>query len=133
MGATLGATQTNNLRMLRTRMDNRGRCVLGHGLIQPRTPVRASTDLKAGSSSPSERARPEAPTQTGRQGPFSRPWEPRRAASREIAQFVARQLVIMPEPVRPGRARAPGQGLFSQLTGQDSREWLDTCATALAA
>ncbi len=56
----------------------------------------------------------------------------RRTAPREVAQFVARQLVMMPEPVRSGLARAPGQGLFSQLTGQDSRDWLDTCTTAPA-
>ena len=33
LGATLGATRMNNLRMLRTRLDNRERRARGHGLI----------------------------------------------------------------------------------------------------
>ena len=30
LGATLGATRMNNLRMIRTRLDNRERCARGH-------------------------------------------------------------------------------------------------------
>jgi hypothetical protein len=61
LGATLGATRMNTLGMLRTHLDNGG----GEPQVtdwseQSRTPVRASTDLKAGGSSPSERARPQA-------------------------------------------------------------------------
>jgi len=56
----------------------------------------------------------------------------RRTAPREIAQFLTRQLLTMPEPVRSGLGRAPGQVLFSQLTGRDSRDWLDSCAAAPA-
>ena len=33
VGATLGATRMNNLRMIRTRLDNRERRVRGHELI----------------------------------------------------------------------------------------------------
>ena len=54
----------------------------------------------------------------------------RRTAPREVAPFIARQLLTMAEPLRSGLARAPGQGLFTQLTGHDSHDWRETCATA---
>ena len=56
----------------------------------------------------------------------------RRTVPREVAQFITRQLLTMPEPVRSGLARAPGQALFSQLTGHDSHDWLQACVTAPA-
>ena len=56
----------------------------------------------------------------------------RRTAPREVAQFITRQLLTMPEPVRSGLARAAGQALFSQLTGHDSNDWLQACVTAPA-
>ena len=56
----------------------------------------------------------------------------RRSAPREVAQFVARQLVRMPEPLRSGLGRAHAQMLFSQLTGRDDHDWLEACDTAPA-
>ena len=56
----------------------------------------------------------------------------RRTVPREVAQFITRQLLTIPEPVRSGLARAPGQALFSQLTGRDSNDWLQACVTAPA-
>ena len=56
----------------------------------------------------------------------------RRSAPREVAQFIARQLVRMPEPLRSGLGRAHAQVLFSQLTGRDDHAWLEACETAPA-
>ena len=56
----------------------------------------------------------------------------RRTAPRQVVPFIARQLLTMAEPLRSGLARAPGQGLFSQLTGHGSHDWGETCATVPA-
>lgn len=56
----------------------------------------------------------------------------RRTAPRELAQFVARQLVTMPEPVRSGLGRAHHETLFSDLTGQAEHDWVTMCDTAPA-
>jgi ParB family chromosome partitioning protein len=56
----------------------------------------------------------------------------RRTAPRELAQFVARQLVTMPEPVRSGLGRAHHQMLFSELTGHADSDWVSICETAPA-
>jgi ParB family chromosome partitioning protein len=56
----------------------------------------------------------------------------RRTAPRELAQFVARQLVTMPEPVRSGLGRAHHQMLFSELTGHAESDWVTICDTAPA-
>ena len=56
----------------------------------------------------------------------------RRTAPRELTQFVARQLVTMPEPVRSGLGRAHHQTLFSQLTGRSDADWVTICDTAPA-
>jgi ParB family chromosome partitioning protein len=56
----------------------------------------------------------------------------RRTAPRELAQFVARQLVTMPEPVRSGLGRAHHQMLFSELTGHAENDWVSICDTAPA-
>jgi ParB family chromosome partitioning protein len=56
----------------------------------------------------------------------------RRTAPRELAQFVARQLVTMPEPVRSGLGRAHHQMLFSELTGHAETDWVTICDTAPA-
>ena len=53
----------------------------------------------------------------------------RRTAPPQVVPFIARQLLTMPEPLRSGLARAPGQGLFSQITGRDDHDWLEICAT----
>ena len=45
----------------------------------------------------------------------------RRTAPREVAPFVARQLLTMPDPLRSGLATAPGRLLFSEITGQRRR------------
>jgi ParB family transcriptional regulator, chromosome partitioning protein len=56
----------------------------------------------------------------------------RRTAPRELAQFVARQLVTMPDPLWSGLARAHSQELFSKLTGHSEDEWVTICGTAPA-
>jgi ParB family chromosome partitioning protein len=54
----------------------------------------------------------------------------RRTAPRELTQFVASQLVTMPEPVHSGLARAHHQTLFSQVTGHSDTDWLTLSETA---
>jgi ParB family chromosome partitioning protein len=56
----------------------------------------------------------------------------RRTAARELTQFVARQLVTMPDPLWSGLARAHSQELFSQLTGHSEGEWVTICGSAPA-
>jgi ParB family transcriptional regulator, chromosome partitioning protein len=56
----------------------------------------------------------------------------RRTAPRELTQFVARQLITMPEPVCSGLGRAHRQPLFSQLTSRSEDEWLTISETAPA-
>ena len=54
----------------------------------------------------------------------------RRAAPREVARFVAAQLLVMPEPLRLGLAAAPGSPLFTEVTGlhaDQAAEGCDTC------
>ena len=55
----------------------------------------------------------------------------RRTAPREVAPFITRQLLTMPEPLRSGLARAPGQVLFSHITGRTDQDWLEICQTAV--
>ncbi|MGP7999663.1 MAG: hypothetical protein ACLPKI_20435 [Streptosporangiaceae bacterium] len=43
----------------------------------------------------------------------------RRAAPREVAEFTARQLLAMPEPLRTGLAMAPGRMSFREITRQN--------------
>jgi ParB family transcriptional regulator, chromosome partitioning protein len=57
----------------------------------------------------------------------------RRAAPREVAQFVARQLLAMPEPVRTGLSMAPGRMSFTEITRQDAAKWLEICGTTAGA
>ena len=57
----------------------------------------------------------------------------RRSAPREAAQFVARQLLSMPEPLRTGLAIASGRLSFSEITRQDASRWLEICDTTAAA
>ncbi len=57
----------------------------------------------------------------------------RRAAPRELAQFVARQLLTMPEPVRTGLAMAPSRMSFTEITRQDAAKWLEICGTTAGA
>ena len=57
----------------------------------------------------------------------------RRTAPREAAQFVARQLLTMPEPLRSGLGRAHADPLFSEVTGHNDTSWLEVCDTAAAA
>jgi ParB family transcriptional regulator, chromosome partitioning protein len=56
----------------------------------------------------------------------------RRTAPRELSQFVAGQLVTMPEPVHSGLGRAHHQTLFSQVTGHSDTDWLTISQTAPA-
>src|SRR5712692_3282327 len=56
----------------------------------------------------------------------------RRAAPREVARFVAAQLLMMPEPLRIGLAAAPGGPVFTEFTGlhaDQAVEGCDTCPT----
>jgi ParB family chromosome partitioning protein len=57
----------------------------------------------------------------------------RRAAPREIAQFIARQLLTMPEPLRTGLSIAPGRMSFTEVTRQDAGKWLEICGTTTGA
>ena len=54
----------------------------------------------------------------------------RRTAPREAAQFVARQLLAMPDPLRSGLASAHSLASFSEITGRDDRDWAGICDTA---
>jgi ParB family chromosome partitioning protein len=54
----------------------------------------------------------------------------RRAAPREVARFIAGQLLTMPEPLRIGLAAAPAGPLFTDVTGlhaDQAAEGCDTC------
>ena len=57
----------------------------------------------------------------------------RRSVPREVAAFVARQLLAMPEPVRAGLTMAPGRVSFAEVTRQDAARWLEICDTTAAA
>jgi len=56
----------------------------------------------------------------------------RRTAPREAAQFTARQLLTMTEPLRSGLADAPRRESFRQLTGQTIEAMLNSCDTGTA-
>ena len=58
---------------------------------------------------------------------------PRRTVPREAAQFVARQLLTMPDPLRSGLATAHDRVLFTELTGQPADKWEQACDTAATA
>jgi ParB family transcriptional regulator, chromosome partitioning protein len=57
----------------------------------------------------------------------------RRTAPREAAPFVARQLLLMPDPLRSGMAGSPSRLLFSEITGRSAASWLEICETTPAA
>ena len=54
----------------------------------------------------------------------------RRTAPREAAQFVARQLLAMSEPLRSGLAQAHARQGFAEITGREDSGWLELCDTA---
>jgi ParB family chromosome partitioning protein len=56
----------------------------------------------------------------------------RRTAPREAAPFVARQLLVMPDPLRTGLAVAHSMVSFGELTGRTDRDWAELCDTASA-
>jgi len=57
----------------------------------------------------------------------------RRSAPREVAQYVARQLLTMPEPLRTSLTIAPARTSFTEITRQNASAWLQICDTATAA
>jgi ParB family chromosome partitioning protein len=57
----------------------------------------------------------------------------RRAAPHEVAQFIARQLLAMPEPLRPSLASARHRVSFTEITRQSADNWLEICGTTAAA
>lgn len=57
----------------------------------------------------------------------------RRAAPRQVAPFVARMLLTMPDPVRTGLPIAPGRLLIGEVTGASADTWLESCDTTAAA
>jgi ParB family chromosome partitioning protein len=65
-----------------------------------------------------------------------RQWLPqlfaRRGAPREVARFVAGQLLTMPEPLRLGLAAAPASPLFTDVTGLHADQAADGCETCPA-
>jgi ParB family chromosome partitioning protein len=56
----------------------------------------------------------------------------RRTAPREVAQFVAMQLLTMPDPLRSGLAGAPSRPLFAEITGKTATAWEEACGTVAA-
>jgi ParB family chromosome partitioning protein len=56
----------------------------------------------------------------------------RRAAPREVARFVAGQLLSMPEPLRLGLAAAPGSPVFTDVTGLHADQAAGGCDTCPA-
>ena len=56
----------------------------------------------------------------------------RRTAPREVAPFVGRHLLTMPDPLRTGLAIAHSMLSFRELTGRTDRDWADLCDTAPA-
>jgi ParB family chromosome partitioning protein len=54
----------------------------------------------------------------------------RRTAPREVAQFIARQLLAMPDPLRQGLVTAHIRDLFAQVTGHSAEKCQEACATA---
>jgi ParB family chromosome partitioning protein len=56
----------------------------------------------------------------------------RRTTPRELTQYVAGQLVKMPDPLYSGLARAHQQSLFSQVTGRTVADWVTISQTAPA-
>jgi ParB family chromosome partitioning protein len=57
---------------------------------------------------------------------------PRRTAPREAAQFVAQQLLTMPDPLRSGLAAAHSRHLFAEITGKTADTWEQACGTVAA-
>jgi ParB family chromosome partitioning protein len=57
---------------------------------------------------------------------------PRRTAPREAAQFVAQQLLTMPDPLRSGLATAHPRPLFAEITGKTADTWEQACSTVAA-
>jgi len=55
---------------------------------------------------------------------------PRRSAPREAQAFLARQLIVMTDPLRSGLATAARKPLFAALTGHDAAGWEHACDTA---
>ncbi len=55
---------------------------------------------------------------------------PRRAVPREAQAFLARQLIVMTDPLRSGLATAAHKPLFAALTGHDAAGWEQACGTA---
>ncbi len=51
----------------------------------------------------------------------------RRAAPRQVARFVAGQLLTVPEPLRLGLAAAPGSPFFTDVTGLHADQAADGC------
>jgi ParB family chromosome partitioning protein len=52
---------------------------------------------------------------------------------RQAAQFVTRQLLTMPDPLRSGLATAHSRALFTEITGQPADKWEQASDTAAAA
>jgi ParB family transcriptional regulator, chromosome partitioning protein len=57
----------------------------------------------------------------------------RRAAPREVARFVAEQLLTMPEPLRLPLPSAHTKPLFTEITGRPAHVLMDDCGTCPAA
>lgn len=53
----------------------------------------------------------------------------RRSAPAEVARFVARQLLTMPEPLRLGLAAAHARALFADVAGHDAGAVMEGCGT----
>ena len=56
----------------------------------------------------------------------------RKTAPRDASEFLARQLLTRPTPLRAGLASATAMTLFTELTGHDAGQWQEACGTAPA-
>jgi ParB family transcriptional regulator, chromosome partitioning protein len=108
----------------------------------------ADPDAAEPSSPPNDPSAADAPPDPGRRlviegnkawaaaAEVRRRWLPqlfaRRAAPREVARFVAGQLLAMPEPLRLGLAAAPGSPLFIDVIGLHADQAADGCDTCPA-
>jgi ParB family chromosome partitioning protein len=57
---------------------------------------------------------------------------PRRTAPREVAQFVAQQLLTMPDPLRSGLVAVTSRPMFAEITGKTATGWVEACGTVAA-
>ena len=131
-------------------------CALLHRPSSPRAHASGTASLAAGPGAPAQRTQP-GPAGSPEHGPpdaarrlviqGNKAWKAagevrkrwlaghlfaRRTAPREAAQFVAQQLLTMPDPLRSGLAAAHSRPLFAEITGKTADAWEEACGTVAA-